>query len=301
MTVVGHVPVMVDEVIRWLRPRAGGCYVDCTVGDGGHALAILTSLQGKGTLIGIDRDETALERALATLADFHPHIHLVHAQFSDLGAVVAGMKLGGVDGILYDLGVSSLQLDSVSRGFSFRHSAPLDMRMDRDQSFTAEELVNTLPAPELERILREYGEERWAHRITEFLVSAREKQHIETTRDLVDVMARAVPAAVRHGNRIHFATRVFLALRIAVNDELGELEASLNEAARVLRPGGRMCVMAYHSVEDRLVKRCLRRKEPDDLRVLTKKVIRPCAEEVGANPRARSARMRVAERRGEEK
>jgi 16S rRNA (cytosine1402-N4)-methyltransferase len=279
----GHRPVMVDEVIRFLGGR--GTVVDMTLGAGGHAEALLES--GVDRVIGIDRDPEALERASARLSRFGPRFVGIRARFSQMPVE------GGADGFLYDLGVSSMQLERPERGFSYRQPGPLDMRMDPEGE-SAADLVNSLSEPELARILFEYGEERRSRRVAAAIVRARARRRIETTDQLARVVAGAVGG--RRGGP-HPARRTFQALRIAVNRELEELAASLPRAVGLLAPGGRVVVIAYHSLEDRIVKRCF--SSDDRLTALTRKPLRPGAEEVARNPRARSARLRAAERVGE--
>lgn len=291
-----HTPVMVEEVLYYLSPRKGGVYVDCTLGTGGHALAILEKTEGKVKLIGIDWDEEAIKVASQRLKNYRERVRLVRANFARVEQVVKEQGFQKVNGFLYDLGISTLQLDDFKRGFSFRKVAPLDMRMDTQQSITAEYLVNNLPQRELENILWEFGEERWARRIAEFIVKEREKHSISTTRELIDVLRKAIPAKFRRGKRIHFATRVFQALRIAVNRELDNLKMGLKVAVDLLSPGGRICVISYHSLEDRIVKREFKKVEGKELLLLTSRVVRPSREEIRANPRSRSAKLRAAQR-----
>lgn len=274
---------MVDEVIRFLGGR--GTVVDMTLGAGGHAEALLES--GVGRLIGVDRDPEALERASARLARFGPRFVGIRARFSEMPVE------SRADGFLYDLGVSSMQLERPERGFSFRQPGPLDMRMDPEAE-SAADLVNSASEDELARILFEYGEERRSRRVAAAIVRARARRRIETTDELARVVAGAVGG--RRGGP-HPARRTFQALRIAVNRELEELTASLPRAVGLLAPGGRVVVIAYHSLEDRIVKRCF--SSDERLVELTHKPLRPAAEEVARNPRARSARLRAAERVGE--
>lgn len=285
-----HTPVLLSEVLRWLDPRPGGVYVDATVGTGGHAEAILERLGPGGLLIGLDRDPEACAFARTRLIRFGDAVRIVQANFEELRAVLAALGIERVDGVLMDLGVSSLQLERPERGFSFHISGPLDMRMDPSIPTTAADLINRLSEPELAALISRYGEERFARRIAREIVRRRP---LATTEELREAVARAVPRRAWPG-RIHVATRTFQALRIAVNRELEALERALPQAADVLAPLGRLVVIAFHSLEDRIVKRFLR-SEPR-LRVLTPKPVRPSPEEVRANPRARSARLRAAER-----
>ncbi len=276
--------------------REGGVYLDCTVGAGGHSRAILDEMRGKVRIIGIDRDEEALKIASQELREYKEQATLIKANFKELPQILKEENIGLLDGIIYDLGLSSMQLDSQTRGFSFRWTAPLDMRMNSSQALTAADLVGGLSQKELEDIFFELGEERWARRIAKFIVEERRQNPIRTTSDLLEVMRRAVPAKFRKGRRTHFATRVFQALRIKVNEELENLRVSLSHSFDLLQKKGRVCVISYHSLEDRIVKQKFNEAKEEKLNVLTKKVIRPSKKEVRINPRARSARLRVAER-----
>ncbi len=287
---------MVRQVLHWLAPKEGYVYVDCTIGTGGHSEAILEKARGRITLVGIDQDEETLKVAKETLKKYQSHIILVKANFKHLPQILKEKKIKEVGGILYDLGLSSFQLKSRERGFSFRYSAPLDMRVDRSQKITAAHLVNNLSAAELEDIFLKLGEERWARRVAEFIVRQRQKSSLETTWDLVEVARKAIPAEVRKKRRIHFATKIFQALRIKVNQELENIKIALPLNFELLRPGGRVCVISYHSLEDRIVKREFSQGEKNRLKILTKKVVKPSSNEILANPSARSARLRAAER-----
>jgi 16S rRNA (cytosine1402-N4)-methyltransferase len=282
-----HEPVLVDEVVRFL----GGAevMVDVTVGLGGHAAALLDT--GVGRLIGVDRDPQALAVARSRLGPFGERGVVVEGRFSDLEGIVQAEGVENVEGVLFDLGVSSLQLDRADRGFSYRADAPLDMRMG-PAGATAADVVNDYPEEELVRVLREYGEERFAGRIARSIVRARRRAPLRTTRELAAVVAAAVP---RRRGGPHPARRTFQAIRIEVNRELEELAASLPQAAQLLTPGGRLVAISYHSLEDRVVKRFIR--DDDRLHPLTRKPLRPSEREVARNPRARSARLRAAERR----
>lgn len=287
---------MLKEVLRWLNTREGGVYLDCTVGAGGHSRAILDEMRGKVRIIGIDRDEEALKIASQELKEYKEQTTLIKANFKELPQILKEENVDLVNGIMYDLGLSSIQLDSQTRGFSFRWTAPLDMRMDSSQALTAAHLVGELSQKELEDIFFELGEERWARRIAEFIVEERRQNPIKTTSNLLEVMRRAVPAKFRRGRRTHFATRVFQALRIKVNEELENLRVSLSHSFDLLQKEGRVCVISYHSLEDRIVKQKFNEAKEEKLNILTKKVIRPSKKEVRINPRARSARLRVAQR-----
>lgn len=292
-----HRPVLLAETLTYLDCRPNGTYIDCTLGAGGHAHAILERSAPEGKLLGIDRDRTALQATREKLAAFAGRLHLVHGNFRDLKSIWRGSGLPAPQGILFDLGVSSPQLDEPERGFSYQLDAPLDMRMDDTEELTAWEIVNRWPREELARIMREYGEERWALRIAGFIEKRRLRGPIGTTGELVQVIKDAIPAAARrHGP--HPARRTFQALRIAVNDELGALEEGLLAAGHILAPGGRVCVISFHSLEDRIAKHTLRRlAETGELELVTKKPVLPTAEEIEANPRSRSAKLRVAAKR----
>lgn len=304
-----HIPVLPDEVISGLRVEPGSRIIDATVGGGGHAAEILAASAPDGRLLGLDRDPAALEVARERLAPYEGRFELVHASFADLREVAEAHSFVPVEGILFDLGLSSLQLGDAERGFSFMSEGPLDMRFDPTSGGpTAADLVNTLSAEALADILYEYGEERQSRRIAKAIVEARP---IHTTGELTDVIAEEVG---RRRGRLHPATLTFQALRIAVNEELTALKAALPQAVEILEAGGRMAVIAFHSLEDRIVKRFMRRESKDcicprelpictcdheaTLNVMTKKPIRPTEEEVAVNPRSRSARLRIAERKG---
>jgi 16S rRNA (cytosine1402-N4)-methyltransferase len=293
-----HVPVLLEEVLTWLDPKPAGTYCDGTLGLGGHAAAILERSAPDGRVIGIDRDPAALEAARVTLGPFGDRVTLVHARFSQAREVLDRLGLVAVDGFLVDLGVSSPQLDRAERGFSFRNDGPLDMRMDPTSGETAADLLRRVDEVELAQIIRDYGEERHAGRVARAIVEARRGGDLDATGKLAALVARAIP---RHQYGKNPATRTFQALRIAVNQELDELERFLSVAADCLRPGGRLCVIAFHSLEDRIVKRRLRALAGRDggpavLRILTKHVVPPSGAERARNPRARSAHLRAAER-----
>ncbi|NLB74153.1 MAG: 16S rRNA (cytosine(1402)-N(4))-methyltransferase RsmH [Firmicutes bacterium] len=294
-----HTPVMLDEVVWLMNSKPGGVYIDCTLGSGGHALGLLEFAGAGARIIGIDRDQDAISTAKQELRHFSDNVTFVHGKFSDLQDIVMSLNVAQVDGILFDLGVSSYQLDEPERGFSFMEDGPLDMRMNRGNGQSARDLVNNLPAEELRDILKIYGEERWAVRIAEFIVRRRDKAPIVTTGELVDIVKAAIPARARRSGP-HPARRTFQALRIAVNRELDELRLGLDQAIKILCPGGRLVVISYHSLEDRIVKTMFLRmsgsKNQDCLRILTKKPVIPCEEEVISNPRSRSAKLRAAEK-----
>jgi 16S rRNA (cytosine1402-N4)-methyltransferase len=305
---VRHRPVLLAEAVAALRPRAGGRYLDGTFGGGGHAAALLAASAPDGRVLALDRDPAAVARGQALAAASGGRLVVRQANFADLAAVATAEGVAPLDGILLDLGVSSFQLDEAARGFSFQAEGPLDMRLDPTSGRPASALVNELPERELADLIFQYGEERASRRIARAIVQARARAPLRTTGDL----ARAIAAAVgRPPGGLHPATRTFQALRIAVNDELGALERALAGALTVLAPGGRLVVISFHSLEDRIVKQFFRREATDclcppslpvcqcghraRLRIITKHPITPGPAEVAANPRSRSAKMRVAE------
>lgn len=306
-----HEPVMCREVIASLNLKPGGIYLDGTVGGGGHACEILRETAPDGLLIGIDRDEEAILESRERLQSFGGRVLLAKGNFADMDMILARLGKKDVDGILLDLGVSSHQLDRAERGFSFQTDAPLDMRMDVSQRFSAYDLIHTASERELERIIRDYGEEPLARRIARTIVAQRKKTPIRTTAALALLTAGSVSRT--YGPRkIHPATRTFQAIRIAVNEELSSLERAIQKGTDVLRKSGRFSIISFHSLEDRIVKNAFRSREGKcvcpphlpvcvcraaaTLKVLTKKAVRPGADELAANPRARSARLRTAER-----
>lgn len=306
-----HEPVLLAEVLQWMNVRENGVYADGTLGGGGHSGAMLEASGGTATLYGIDRDENAIAAATARL-EHYPGFHAIHGNFHDAKALLSQAGAPPLDGALLDLGVSSPQLDQAERGFSYHEDAPLDMRMDRSQGMTAAELLAEVSEGELTRILREYGEEKWAARIAHFVVERRQTQPLRTTQDLVRVVDAAIPKAVRRKDDGHPARRTFQAVRIAVNDELDPLDRALEDFVDCLKPGGRLLVITFHSLEDRLTKRCFQRlqtpcvcppKAPvctcgrkPKVRILARGAVPPTAEEIARNPRARSAKLRVAEK-----
>jgi len=290
---------MLPEVLAWLCPRPDGVYLDGTVGDGGHSRAILEASAPTGRVVGFDRDADAIAAAQATLQSYAARAMLIHAPYRQAATTLADLGISGVDGILLDLGVSSRQLDVSARGFSFQSHGPLDMRMDPRDPVTAADLVNRLPETELVRILFEYGEERYSRRIARAIIRRRESGPILTTLALVDLIRSAVPRVYAYG-RLHFATRTFQALRIAVNHELEELVSSVRVLARLLYPGGRLVILSFHSLEDRIVKqefRELGRDPRGEFLILTKRPIPSSQEESRQNPRARSAKLRALARK----
>ena len=305
-----HISVLLSECIDALNIRPDGIYVDGTLGMGGHSSEIAKRLD-TGLLIGIDRDETAIERAGERLEPFGGRVKLVHGNFSDVADILDSLNIPAVDGMLFDLGVSSPQLDEAERGFSYMQDAPLDMRMDGSAGLTARDVINGWPESELRRILFDYGEERYAPRIAAAIVRAREQAEIQTTLELVEIIRSAMPASALREKQ-HPAKRTFQAVRIAVNDELEAVRHMMDTAPDKLRPGGRLAVISFHSLEDRIVKTGIRRREDgctcprefpvctcgfvQTLRSVTRKPILPSPAEQAANPRARSAKLRVAER-----
>lgn len=306
-----HIPVFFDEVMTWMHPQPQGVYLDGTLGGGGHSQGILERSGGTATLYGIDRDASAIAAATERLRGY-AGFHALHGNFHDAKPLLRQAGAPPLDGALLDLGVSSPQLDRGERGFSYHEDAPLDMRMDPSQGITAAELLNTVSEAELCRILRAYGEEKWAARIAAVLCEHRQKQPLRTTFDLVRVVDAAIPKAVRRKEDGHPARRTFQAVRIAVNDELDPLDQALCDVVDCLKPGGRLLVITFHSLEDRLVKRCFQRLQhpctcppsfpvcvcgqKPQVRVLARGAVQPSAEEIARNPRARSAKLRVCEK-----
>ena len=307
-----HEPVLLSEVMEWMNVRENGVYCDGTLGGGGHSEAILKASGGTARLYGIDRDETAIRAASERLKEY-PGFTAVHGNFHDAKELLAAAGCGPLDGVLLDLGVSSPQLDTADRGFSYHEDAPLDMRMDRSRGMTAAEFLNTAGEKELAAVIRDYGEEKWAARIAAMICEHRKTKQMETTFDLVHAVDAAIPKAVRRRDDGHPARRTFQAVRIAVNDELEPLEQALKDLAGCLKPGGRFCVITFHSLEDRIVKHCFRQMEnpcicppkapictcgrKPVLKVLAGGAVAPTREETERNPRSRSAKLRVAEKR----
>ncbi len=307
-----HAPVMPKEALDLLVPRSPGIYVDGTLGGGGHSRLILEASSPDGVLYGFDRDNSALTAASLRLAEFGSRFNPVHSNFAAMADSLKSLGVTGIDGFLLDLGVSSHQLDTIERGFSFQTDAPLDMRMDNGSGATAADLVNELPESELTRIIRDYGEERWAQRIARFIVTARSESPLKTTMHLVDIIKGAIPKGAWE-ERLHPATRTFQALRIATNDELGSLKRGLAAGIALLKPGGRGVIISFHSLEDRIVKHTFRelaqgcicpRQLPlcvcgnvPQVKILTSRALRPDDRETASNPRARSARLRAVEKR----
>ena len=310
---VRHDPVLYHEVLEFLRVRPGGVYIDCTTGLGGHSEGILKRLQGSGRLIALDRDSESLQQARTRLGAQFENFSVHHENFKNLPSVLATLEIQSIDGCLVDLGMSSFQLDSGERGFSFQQEGPLDMRMDRDLELTANQLVNELPEERLAEVLWRYGEEKAARKLAAAIVALRRRAKLRTTTELADLVER-VKGRPR-GSRLHPATQVFQALRIEVNQELSGLEQFLAEVVQILKPGGCLAVIAFHSLEDRIVKqtfqraagKCICRRRPEfcdcprleEVLILTKKPVTPPPSEVQLNPRARSAKLRAVQKLSE--
>ncbi len=307
-----HTPVLLGELLENLKVIPGGIYADGTVGGGGHAFEVAARLEGQGLLIGTDQDEDAVKAAAERLAVYGSLVRIYHSNFRYLPAIMASLSIEQADGIYLDLGVSSYQLDQAERGFTYREDAPLDMRMDRRNPKTAAVIVNTYSEDELARILFEYGEERYSRAIARNIVAEREKKAISTTGELVDIIRESIPKKIQASGG-HPAKRTFQALRIECNDELAILDGSIDSMIDLLRPGGRLCIITFHSLEDRIVKQRFRANEnpctcPPEFpvcvcgkiskgTVITKKPIVPSEEEKASNPRSKSAKLRVFEKR----
>ena len=306
-----HVSVLKNECIEGLQIKSSGTYVDGTFGGGGHAMEVISRLNGNGRFIGIDQDQDAVENGRAKLEPYKEKAQLVRDNFSNIISIMKDLHIVAVDGILLDIGVSSYQLDTGERGFSYMHDAELDMRMDQRNPMTAKRMIAEYSEKELANIIKDYGEERWATRIAQFIVAERKNKPIETTGELVEVIKKAVPKGARKDGP-HPAKRTFQALRIAVNNELGILEQAIEDMAGLLASGGRLCIITFHSLEDRIVKQtfhrlehpctcppefpvCVCGKKPS-IRVITRKPILPSEEELEFNPRARSAKLRILEK-----
>ena len=311
-----HIPVLLSECLRYLELDKGDRYVDATLGGAGHSLEAARLIGNTGYLIGVDQDEVALaaatERLEALPDDVRPELDILYGNFGELDSLLVQAEVPSIDAILFDLGVSSVQIDTPSRGFSFKESGPLDMRMDpSNQTLTAAEIINTYNAADLARVIRQYSDEKWASRIAEFVVKMRENAPITESEQLVEVIKAAVPASARRSGG-HPAKRTFQALRIEVNGELNVLRSGLEAAIRWLAPGGRIAVISYHSLEDRIVKDLFKQYStgcicPPELpvcvcgnkpilKVITRKPVLPSKEEIERNPRSRSAKLRVAQR-----
>ncbi len=309
-----HESVLLKETMEYLNVNPDGIYVDGTLGGGGHAYEVCRRLSPKGKLIGIDQDEDAVEAAVKRLSEFNGRVQVIRDNYRRMGEVLEACGIRQVDGILLDLGVSSYQLDDPNRGFTYRDgNAPLDMRMDNRQKFTARDLVNTYSEMELYRVIRDYGEDRFAKNIAKHIVAAREQKEIETAGELIEAVKAAIPAKVRMGGG-HPAKRTFQAIRIELNGELEVLKDSLEDMIGLLRPGGRICVITFHSLEDRIVKNIFKKSEkpctcPEGFpvcvcgkkplgRALARKPVLPSEEEMTGNPRSKSAKLRAFERAG---
>jgi len=280
-----HIPVLVSEVLESLKPKPNQNFIDSTVGFGGHAREILKKTFPKGQLLAIDQDPVAIEEAKKQLKNYLGRVQFAQVNFAELGLVIRDWKVGEIAGILFDLGTSTDQLTSEERGFSFRGDAPLDMRMSPKIQITAAQIINRAKFQELKRILKDYGEEPWAAKIAAEIVKVRAQKPITRTAELVEIVSRVIPLRFQTG-RIHWATKTFQAFRIATNDELKVLESGLKQALQILSPGGRIVVISFHSLEDRIVKRFFKE---NNLTLLTRKPITASMEEIRANPRSRSA------------
>ena len=306
-----HVSVLLDECIEGLAVKPDGIYVDGTLGGAGHAFHVCERLSEKGQFIGIDQDEAAIRTSTERLQPFGDRVHLVRSNYVNVKQVVKELQIDKVDGILLDLGVSSYQLDTKERGFSYMADAPLDMRMDQSRDFTAKDLINTYPEEKLYEIIKHYGEERYAKSIARSICKKRQEKEIETTGELVDIIRSSMPAKAKNGKG-HPAKRTFQAIRIELNHELDVLQDALEDMVELLNPGGRLCIITFHSLEDRIVKNFFRKMEnpctcPPDFpvcvcgkkpkgKVITRKPILPGEEELAVNSRSKSAKLRIFER-----
>ena len=293
-----HVPVMLQEVLDYLKLTPGQIIVDATLGTGGHSLEILKRITPGGRLIGIDRDENSLNICRQRLAEFKENTELVHANFADIDQVLANLGIDKIDGIVFDLGISSYQLQDAQRGFSFQQEGPLDMRLDKSSYISAYDLINNLNENEISQMLWNFGQERWHNRIAHLLVQERKSEPISTTKQLANLVMRAIPHRYRRSYyRIHPATRTFQAVRIAVNRELEILENAIKKAVDLLRKQARICVISFHSLEDRVIKHTFRALAADGLiDIVTAKPLTPGFGEIEVNPSSRSSKFRVAER-----
>ena len=303
-----HIPVLFHEIMDIMAPEPGEVFVDCTLGGGGHSRGFLERMGADGRLIGIDQDTNALKAAGENLAEFGERVTYVHSNYNNLDEILNTYAPDGVDGILFDIGVSSHQLDEKDRGFSYMQDAPLDMRMNQSLKFSAWDVVNTYSEDELHRIIKEYGEERWAKRIAQFIVEFRKEKPVDTTGELVDIIKRAIPKGAREEGS-HPAKRTFQAIRIEVNDELGVLTRTISVAAKHLKKGGRLGIISFHSLEDRIVKEQFRYLASDcicppelpfcqcdkvsEVKILTRKPVTATKEELEANSRSKSAKFRA--------
>ena len=307
-----HVSVLLDECIDNLNIKEDGVYVDCTMGGAGHSKEIVKRLSKDGLFIGFDQDKNAIATAKERLAEYSDRVRFVHSNFSNIKEELEKIGVYKIDGVLADLGVSSHQLDEADRGFSYMHDAPLDMRMDIRKPFSAYDVVNTYTEEQLAKIIKDYGEDNWSKRIAKFIVEAREEKPIEKTGELVDIIKKAIPKKARIDGP-HPAKRTFQAIRIEVNNELGVINKMIDDAVSMMNKGGRICIITFHSLEDRIVKNefkelslsCVcppelpicRCDKVSEVKVITRKPILPSKEEVEANPRSRSAKLRVAEKK----
>lgn len=289
-----HKPVLLGEVLHFLDPTPGNIIVDATIGGAGHAEKILQKIYPGGTLIGIDKDLESLKIAHERLKPIGNSFKLINKDFRHIREIILDLKMGEIDGILFDLGISSIQMDASERGFSIKNPGPLDMRMDRNQRLTAKDLVNMLAEKELSVLIKDFGEERFHKRIAKAIVNSRRQKEIESTMELADIICGSLPYKRRRG-RIHPATRTFQAFRIAVNKELETIEEALKDVVELLKKGGRVCVISFHSLEDRIVKHTLRGFKAEGVfHTLTKKPVTAKEEELLRNPRSRSAKLRAA-------
>lgn len=307
-----HVSVLLNECIENLNIKEDGVYVDCTMGGAGHSREIAKRLSEKGRLICFDQDINAINAAKERLAEFGERVIIVHSNFENIKDKILELGIDGIDGVLADLGVSSHQLDEASRGFSYMNDAPLDMRMDNRSGLSAKDVVNNYSEEELYTIIKDYGEENWAKRIAKFIVEARDEKDIETTYELVDIIKKAIPKKARIDGP-HPAKRTFQAIRIEVNNELGVISKMIEDAVSIMNPEGRICIITFHSLEDRIVKKEFKYLSLDcvcppempfcqcdkvsEVKIITRKPILPTTEEIEANPRSRSAKLRVAEKK----
>ncbi|MCD5406539.1 MAG: 16S rRNA (cytosine(1402)-N(4))-methyltransferase RsmH [Desulfotomaculum sp.] len=306
-----HIPVLLEEVIAGLKLKPGGVYLDCTLGGAGHAYQILQCTTPDGKLIGLDHDPVAVSAATKRLLAFEQRVTIVQASFTELATVLKKLKATNVNGVLFDLGVSSPQLDDPQRGFSYRYDAPLDMRMNPANANTAQQVINTFSEAQLTAIIQDYGEEKWAKRIASFIVKERQNKPVSTTFELVEIIKKAIPAAARRSGP-HPAKRTFQAIRIAVNDELNILKNAFIQAVQVLQPGGRIAVITFHSLEDRITKELFKYLALDcicppklpvcncnkkrEIKIINRKPVEPSRQEIERNRRARSAKLRIAEK-----
>lgn len=307
-----HVSVLLDECIENLNIKPDGVYVDCTMGGAGHSKEIVKKLSNKGLFIGFDQDKNAIKTAKERLSEYSDRVKFVHSNFENIKDELEKIGVYKIDGVLADLGVSSHQLDEADRGFSYMQDAPLDMRMDVRCEFSAYDVVNGYTEEELAKIIKDYGEENWAKRIAKFIVEERKEKKIETTKELVDIIKKAIPKKARIDGP-HPAKRTFQAIRIEVNNELGVITKMIEDASSIMNKGGRICIITFHSLEDRIVKNAFKELSLDcicpphlpmcqcdkksEVKIITRKPIMPTDEEIEVNPRSRSAKLRVAEKK----